>query len=102
MWVPAPGCSLPCSSPGAEEAALQRHPGASGGLLGPPSAAAWGALGATLLMLFWGEEEEEGGTHWAASPAALTPSICADPGLMRCVRRSIYLQRCERTRAGRV
>lgn len=55
-------------------------------------------------MLFWGEEEEEEeeGTHWAASPADLTPSICADPGLMRCVRRSIYLQRCERTRAGRV
>lgn len=97
-----PAAPCPAPLPGGEEAALQRDAGAGGGLPAPPSAAAAGAPGASLLMRFWGEEEEEGGTHWAASPADLTPSICADPGLMRCVKRSIYLQRCERTGAGRV
>lgn len=48
------------------------------------------------------EEEEEGiGIHSAASLPDLTPLICTDPGLMRCVKRSIYPQLCQWMRGGR-
>lgn len=44
----------------------------------------------------WREEEEEAiGIHSAASPPDLTPLICTDRSLMRCVKQSIYLQLCK-------
>lgn len=49
----------------------------------------------------WREEEEGIGINSAASLPDLTPLICTDPSLMRCVKQSIYLQLCKLMQGGR-